>query len=135
MILSPTTTGDDMPLGTATFHFTFLVGPISTGGFCPSATAEPPGPRNCGHAGSPASPTAANTPTAANASNRFMFVTSIVGVDRPRRDVPELLSHLTGKVKAPLRERPRSRDFDDSCRPWSHSSTTHVPSPPPILVS
>ena len=36
--------------GPATFHFTFLSGPNSTGGFWPSATPEPFGPRNCGQA-------------------------------------------------------------------------------------
>src|SRR5262245_30619672 len=47
--LSPATMGEDPPFGAVTFHFTFLSGPNSTGGFCPSATPDPPGPRNCGH--------------------------------------------------------------------------------------
>src|SRR5204863_9240573 len=47
--LSPATIGDDQPPGALTFHLTFLSGPNSTGGFCSSATPDPPGPRNCGH--------------------------------------------------------------------------------------
>ena len=41
---SPATIGDEKPLGAATFHFTFVSGPSSTGGRWPSATPEPPGP-------------------------------------------------------------------------------------------
>src|SRR5690349_3338082 len=52
MSLSPTTIGDDAPLGQSTRHFKFLSGPNSTGGFSCSAIAEPFGPRNCGHASS-----------------------------------------------------------------------------------
>src|SRR5262245_13456494 len=48
MILSPTTTGDDAPGGTGTFHARFSVGPNLTGGFWSSATPDPAGPRNCG---------------------------------------------------------------------------------------
>ena len=44
----PTTTGDDDPLGTSTFHFTFLSGPISVGGRWSSAMPEALGPRNWG---------------------------------------------------------------------------------------
>src|SRR5262245_59241245 len=40
--------GEDKPLGAEDFHFTFLSGPNSTGGFWPSATPEPSGPRNRG---------------------------------------------------------------------------------------
>src|SRR5688572_21775174 len=71
--LSATTIGDEAPLGAATFHFTFFSGPISTGGFCPSATPDPPGPRNRGHASRSSAPnaTAANTPTANNAAHTF----------------------------------------------------------------
>src|SRR6476620_5743851 len=46
---SPTTIGDEGPPGTDLFHFTFLSGPTSTGGFWSSAIPDPPGPRNCGH--------------------------------------------------------------------------------------
>jgi hypothetical protein len=46
--------GDEKPGGTLIFQRTFLSGPISVGGFSFSAMAEPPGPRNWGHAGSAA---------------------------------------------------------------------------------
>ena len=70
---SPTMIGDEKPLGAGTFHFTFLVGPTSTGGVCPAAIPEPAGPRNCGHAGGspPAAPVAHN-PTSATAKTEFM---------------------------------------------------------------
>src|SRR5262245_3334256 len=76
--LSPATIGDESPLGAGTFHFTFFSGPNSTGGFCPSATPDPPGPRNCGQASglSALSPTAANTPSAIIAMKLFMSITS-----------------------------------------------------------
>src|SRR5687768_13804551 len=76
--LSPTTIGEERPLGALTFHFTFLSGPSSTGGFWSSATPEPPGPRNCGQASgfSPATPAPANTPTATNAINVLMSTSS-----------------------------------------------------------
>src|SRR5262245_12341667 len=48
MILSPTTTGDDAPGGTGTFHARFSVGLNLTGGFWSSTTPDPAGPRNCG---------------------------------------------------------------------------------------
>src|SRR4051812_38006298 len=64
--------GDENPEGTFTFHFTFLSGPTSIGGFWPSATPDPPGPRNCGHgAGSAPRTTAANTPKTANVIDAF----------------------------------------------------------------
>src|SRR6266404_80799 len=68
--------GDEIPAGTGTFHWTFRSGPISTGGFCPSATPDPPGPRNCGQASglSPQCPMAVNTPIAAHAVMTVMFV-------------------------------------------------------------
>src|SRR5436190_18046417 len=46
--------GDENPDGTLIFQRTFLSGPISVGGFSFSATPDPPGPRNCGHAESAA---------------------------------------------------------------------------------
>jgi hypothetical protein len=72
--LSPATIGDDSPDGAGTFHFTFFSGPTSTGGFCPSATPDPPGPRNCGHPGASPAPsvTDANARTAANAMRAFI---------------------------------------------------------------
>ena len=42
--------GDESPAGTGTFHFTFLSGPMSTGGFSSIAMPDPLGPRNRGHA-------------------------------------------------------------------------------------
>src|SRR5688500_5914343 len=45
---SPAAMGDDMPAGTGTFHFRFFSGPNSVGGFWPSATPDPFGPRNRG---------------------------------------------------------------------------------------
>ena len=45
---SPTTTGDDAPRpGSGIFHATPLSAATSDGGAGPSATAVPPGPRNC----------------------------------------------------------------------------------------
>src|SRR4051812_14014115 len=72
--VSPAAIGEENPGGTLTFHFTFLSGPNSTGGFCPSATADPFGPRNCGHASgaSAPSPATANTPTATDAIHFLM---------------------------------------------------------------
>src|SRR5438552_16426833 len=84
--LSPATIGEEDPAGAGTFHFTFLSGPNSTGGFWPSAAPDPPGPRNPGHASglSPPVPTAANTPRATDAINSFMTLPSVV-VDTGRR--------------------------------------------------
>src|SRR5262245_12777119 len=48
--LSPAMIGDERPLGTGTFHFTFFSGPNSTGGFASSAMPDPFGPRNRGQA-------------------------------------------------------------------------------------
>src|SRR5687767_391151 len=48
--LSPAAIGDESPLGTTTFHFTFFSGPNSTGGFWFSATPDPLGPRKRGQA-------------------------------------------------------------------------------------
>src|SRR5580692_11446989 len=78
--LSPTTIGEENPLGTGTFHFTFLSGPNSTGGFCPSATPDPPGPRNCGQASglSAPIPTAATVNSAIDAMNFVISMPSIV---------------------------------------------------------
>jgi hypothetical protein len=42
--------GEESPLGAGTFHFTFNSGPNLTGGCWSSATPEPFGPRNLGHA-------------------------------------------------------------------------------------
>src|ERR1043165_3823586 len=79
--LSPATIGEEMPLGTATFHFTFFAGPNSTGGFCPFAIPEPFGPRNCGQPDgtSPASPMAAKKARATNVSNVLMSFSSVKG--------------------------------------------------------
>ena len=75
--LSPATTGDEKPDGTGTFHFRFLSGPNSTGGFSPSpATPLPFGPRNCGHFGAsaahPAPAPAASAPPNTPTATRFM---------------------------------------------------------------
>src|SRR5882672_9878074 len=77
--LSPATTGEERPVGAGTFHFTFLSGPNSTGGFWPSATPDPFGPRNWGQASdlSAASPTPVNAPTDTNATNSFMSWNSL----------------------------------------------------------
>src|SRR6266571_8211563 len=74
MRLSPATIGEERPLGADTFHLTFLSGPNSTGGFALSATPDPFGPRNRGHASafSAASPTVANTFANTNTINSFM---------------------------------------------------------------
>ena len=71
---SPATIGEESPLGANTFHFTFLSGPNSTGGFWPSAMPDPSGPRNLGHTSdlSAASPPAVNIPTDINTINGFM---------------------------------------------------------------
>src|SRR6266446_1581537 len=68
---SPTTIGDEKPLGVLTFHLTFLSGPKSIGGFWFSATPDPLGPRNCGQTSdfSPACPWTANNPNTASAIN------------------------------------------------------------------
>src|SRR5262245_35250526 len=83
--LSPATIGEETPAGAATFHFRFFSGPNSTGGFCPSATPEPLGPRNCGQTGavSPPSPTDVKNPAAANVIHTFMAVSSEVAVAVP----------------------------------------------------
>src|SRR6516164_826971 len=66
--LSPAVIGEDRPAGAGTFHLRFLSGPNSTGGFWPSATPDPPGPRNCGHAEpSPARPAVPKSPSATTA--------------------------------------------------------------------
>jgi hypothetical protein len=52
-IFDPQMHGDEWPGGMATFQSTFLFGPNSTGGGPPEAMASPPGPRNCGQAGTP----------------------------------------------------------------------------------
>src|SRR5262245_4969573 len=85
--LSPATTGEDSPGGAGTFHFTFLSGPISTGGFWSSATPEPLGPRNCGHAAgwSAARAAAANTASAADAFTPSVSSPSMVAGRRPPR--------------------------------------------------
>src|SRR5262249_26479784 len=68
-----------------------------------SATAEPPGPRNCGQAsGSPACPFDVKRPNAATAMNRFMSVTPLdvnAGQERgmpafARSRSPSLAFHL-----------------------------------------
>src|SRR4051794_37719204 len=46
--------GDELPAAIGTFQATFSSGPKCSGGLLASATPVPPGPRNCGHAGSPA---------------------------------------------------------------------------------
>src|SRR6266851_9593133 len=81
--LSRAMIGDDIPVGARTFHFTFLSGPNSTGGFWPAATPDPPGPRNCGHASgvSPPCPTAARRAATTNAIGVLMSNTSgVVGM-------------------------------------------------------
>src|SRR5205085_2708780 len=88
---SPAMIGEENPGGTGTFQRTFRSGPNSTGGFSPSATAEPPDPRNCGHASrrSSANPTAANTASATHAVSHLMSGPSVVlGIDKgdPSRD-------------------------------------------------
>src|SRR5262245_24884646 len=66
--------GEESPLGVETFHFKFLSGPNSTGGFAWSATPEPFGPRNRGQTSELSALKAAvvNTPPASNVSNGFM---------------------------------------------------------------
>src|SRR5262245_19915237 len=77
--LSPATTGEESPLGAETFPVTFLSCPNATVGFWPSATPDPPGPRNWGQARcwSALSPAAANTPRARNAIDPFMSSSSV----------------------------------------------------------
>src|SRR5262245_58238019 len=89
--LSPATIGDDSPPGAGTFHLTFLSGPSSTGGFWPSATPDPFGPRNWGHASalSAPSPEAANTASATEAIIPFM--------SSPPRVVPGRSPEPTGR--------------------------------------
>jgi hypothetical protein len=76
--MSPTTIGDESPLGTGFFHFTFLSGPTSTGGFWSSATPDPPGPRNCGHGASDfeLEEVAAKTTVAAKQQSQFVMFAS-----------------------------------------------------------
>jgi hypothetical protein len=71
MSLSPATIGEENPLGAGTFHFTFFSGPNATGGFWPSATPDPPGPRNWGQAsgGSAAGAMAAQAATVTDANS------------------------------------------------------------------
>src|SRR5262245_25790534 len=66
--------GEESPLGAETFHFKFLSGPNSTGGFALSATPEPFGPRNRGHPSelSALNAVVVNTPPASNAINSFI---------------------------------------------------------------
>src|SRR5262245_42034783 len=87
--LSPATIGDENPPGTRTFHFTFLSGPNSTGGFWSSATADPPGPRNCGQASglSAPSPTDANKPTAMDVIHPLMSSSSMEVITDRRREM------------------------------------------------
>src|SRR5256712_12698375 len=97
--LSPATIGEERPLGAGTFHFTFLSGPNSTGGFWPSATPEPSGPRNRGHASelSAASPTAVNASTDTNAINSFMswdFLRFVIIGAFAVIVIPVLMNHL-----------------------------------------
>src|SRR6516164_9791404 len=81
--LSPAVIGEDRPAGAGTFHLRFLVGPNSTGGFWPSATPDPFGPRNCGHAGpSPARPMVVHSPSATTAIIILMSSPSVVGNSR-----------------------------------------------------
>src|ERR1035438_4682670 len=48
-----------MPPGKGVFQATYCLGPISVGSTAsPTATAAPPGPRNCGHAPGLSSPVA-----------------------------------------------------------------------------
>src|SRR5262245_44341201 len=81
--------GEDRPLGTGIFHFTFLSGPISTGGFWPSATPDPFGPRNLGHGDSSAPKLIAlNNRLAAITTDAFMSnVLRWGGESRPARAV------------------------------------------------
>src|SRR6516165_8666107 len=81
--LSPAVIGEDRPPGAGTFHLRFLVGPNSTGGFWLSATPDPPGPRNCGHADpSPARPAVTQRPSPTTAIIVLMAIPSIVGKTR-----------------------------------------------------
>src|SRR5262245_59461677 len=72
--LSPATIGEESPLGTGTFHFAFLSGPNSTGGFAWSATPDPLGPRHRGHSreSSALSPQVVNHPAASTAIRKYM---------------------------------------------------------------
>src|SRR5262245_44554071 len=73
--LSPATMGEESPLGAGTFHFTFLSGPNSMGGFALSAIPDPLGPRSLGHASdlSAACPSLMNTPNDINTMVSFML--------------------------------------------------------------
>src|SRR5277367_4695158 len=81
--LSPATIGDEKPFGTTVFHFTFLSGQNSTGGFWPSATPDPFGPRNRGQASglSAAKPHAANATNTVDAIQTFMSLLSSKTMD------------------------------------------------------
>src|SRR5262245_58243773 len=78
--LSPATIGDESPLGTGTFHLTFLSGPSSTGDLCRSATPDPFGPRNCGQTsgGSAQRATGASSATNTSAIRILIFNASVV---------------------------------------------------------
>src|SRR6476660_1148260 len=73
--LSPATMGEESPLGVDAFHFRFLSGPNSTGGFWPSATPDPSGPRNRGHTScfSAHNPAVANAPINTSGIKFFML--------------------------------------------------------------
>jgi len=87
--LSPTTIGDESPPGTDIFHFTFLSGPTSTGGFWSSAIPDPLGPRNCGHtSGSFAKVAAAIAITNVTQTNFIMLIYLSVWVASLARRVP-----------------------------------------------
>src|ERR1700676_2031092 len=102
--VSPAVIGEDRPRGAGTFHLRFLVGPNSTGGFWPSATPDPPGPRNCGHAGpSPAWPAVAKSPSATTAIIVLMSIPSVVG--KSRRCQPTSNAPPTGDG-LPRKQRP-----------------------------
>src|SRR4051794_19737027 len=80
--------GEERPLGAATFHFRFFSGPNSSGGFCPSATPEPSGPRKRGQTrGSPATVTSEKKRRARQARSLFIGAPRIAWkwVDEPRQ--------------------------------------------------
>src|SRR5262249_55230219 len=118
--------GEDRPPGTDTFHFTFLSGPNSTGGFWSSATPEPPGPRNCGQGGASApSPAAVNTPTATNAIHPLITLSSV-----------DVITDRRGErcVRAPepsSSDRPRPRLLHAAFIPRTGPLFDTVPRPPP----
>src|SRR5262249_25591347 len=98
--LPPATPGGASPAGAGTFHFTFLAGPNSTGGFSVSATPEPPGPRNWGHASglSPPRPAATNAATATSAIDPFTLPSSLdVGTDGTGGRPPPRLRSAAGR--------------------------------------